>query len=227
MTFDVIATGSAGNAVTINGSILIDCGISYKRLRPRVENVVLCLLTHEHGDHFQPSTVHALHKERPAIRWGCCEWMVPLLLDAGVDKRAIDVLQPDVVFWYPLSTGGIMSVEPVQVVHNVPNCGFKIFAGGERVFYATDTGTLDGIEAKGFDYYLIEANHTREELDKRIREKMAAGEYAYEIEAARNHLSQEQAFDWLAEQMSPTSRYIFLHQHTDRQPNGQKGQHNG
>lgn len=218
-TFDVIATGSAGNAVAIgDGRILIDCGIPYSRLRPFVGGLRLVLLTHEHGDHFRPSTVRALHRERPALRWGCCDWMVLHLLAAGVDKRVIDVYEPNGMFYWYGSCHGF-GVCPVKLVHNVPNCGYRIFFGreGNKLFYATDTGTLDGIDAKDYDLYLIEANHTRAELEARIREKESSGEYAYEREAARNHLSQEQALDWLAENMGLNSRYVFLHQHQPKE----------
>lgn len=230
INFEVIATGSTGNAVTIDdGHILIDCGIPYSHLRPHIDNLRLVLLTHEHGDHFHPSAVRALHRERPALRWGCCEWMVPHLLAAGVDKRVIDVYDIGQSYLYEFLCGHpflrsstedltrLVTIKPVRLVHNVPNCGYKIELGYERLFYATDTGTLDGIEAEGYDLYLIEANHTRAELDARIQEKEAAGEYAYEREAARNHLSQEQALDWLAENMGPKSRYVFLHQHKPRE----------
>ena len=60
---------------------------------------------------------------------------------------------------------------------------------------------------------MIEANHTRAELEARAREKLDAGQFSYEIRAARNHLSREQAEEWLYQQMGPHSRYIFLHQH--------------
>ena len=82
------------------------------------------------------------------------------------------------------------------------------------MFYATDTATMDGIEAKGYDLYMIEANHVKAELEARRDAKVAAGEYAYEFNAARNHMSQEQAEDWLYQQMGPNSRYVFLHQHS-------------
>ena len=76
MTFNVIATGSTGNAVVINDSILIDCGVPYKALEPVKKDLKLVLLTHVHSDHFKPRTVRALHKERPALQWACGEWMV-------------------------------------------------------------------------------------------------------------------------------------------------------
>lgn len=219
MTYDILATGSTGNAVVINGSILIDCGVPYTTLEQSgyIKDLRLVLLTHEHGDHFKPSTVGRLHQERPALRWGCCEWMVPLLLAAWVDKRVIDVTRQTEPgeSSRALIYNGLAIVGPVALVHDVPNCGWQIHHGRESLFYATDTGTLDGIEAKNYDYYLIEANHTRAEIEARIAEKQARGEFAYEYRAAQNHLSQEQAREWLAQNAGPNSRYEFLHQHRE------------
>ena len=212
MTFEVIASGSTGNAVVINREILIDVGVPFKALEGVKKDLKLVLLTHAHGDHFKPRTVRALHRERPALRWGCCEWMVAPLLEAGVDKRVIDVFTVGSCFIYK----GLCTVVPEELTHDVQNCGYHIWRGSESLFYATDTATLDGVEAQGYDWYLIEANHTREELEARAREKMEAGEYAYEYRAAANHLSQEQALDWLYQQMGPKSRYVFLHQHSER-----------
>lgn len=222
MTFDVIATGSTGNAVVINGSILIDVGVPFKALEAVKKDLKLVLLTHAHGDHFHPRTVRALHKERPTLRWGCCDWMVGPLLEAGVDKRVIDVFGTGDTLCY----WRLCAVTPQLLVHDVPNCGYHItfFHDGkdERLFYATDTATLDGVEANGYDLYLIEANHTMEDIQRRAWEKLNAGEIAYEVRAAANHLSQEQALDWLYQQMGPHSQYVFLHQHSERsKPNAQ------
>lgn len=106
-------------------------------------------------------------------------------------------------------------MRPIGLVHNVQNCGYCICIGNERAFYATDTSNLDGIKARDYDLYLVEANHTQAEIEARIAAKQAAGEFAYEYAAAKNHLSREQAMDWLAENMGPNSRYVFLHQHKE------------
>ncbi|MCQ4769018.1 MBL fold metallo-hydrolase [Intestinimonas massiliensis] len=209
MTYEVISTGSKGNAVIINGLILIDCGVPFRALSTNARALKLVLLTHIHGDHFKPRTAAALHRERPALRWGCCEWMVGPLLEAGVDKRMIDVLTPGHCFVYQ----GLGTVMPERLVHNVPNCGYHIWMGVEALFYATDTGSLDGVAANGYDLYLVEANHTRAELGARLEAKRAAGEYAYEWAAAQNHLSLEQAEDWIYQNIGPNGRYAFLHQH--------------
>ena len=214
MTYNIIATGSSGNAVILDGRILIDCGVPYKMLRPYVRDLQLVLLTHEHGDHFRPGTVRTLAMARPALRWGCCDWMVLHLLGAGVDKRVIDVYAPTYSAVYHWLDD--LMVIPVPLFHNVPNCGYKLALHGEKIFYATDTGTMDGVEAPYYDLYLIEANHTQAEIEERIREKEAAGEFIYETAAMQNHLSREQALEWLSRNMGQNSRYVFLHQHQER-----------
>lgn len=216
MEYEIIATGSTGNAVRINQHILIDCGVSFKKLQPVMRELNLVLLTHIHGDHFKGSTVRALHRARPALRFGCCEWMVEPLINAGVDKRVIDVYKCG-DFPYVYDTRPVLSIRPVMLMHNVPNCGYVICEGNEKAFYATDTGTLDGIRMKNFDLYLIEANHTTAEIEAAVAEAEANGEYSYRIRAAENHLSQEQATQWLLENMGPKSSYEFLHQHVNRE----------
>jgi len=218
MTYDILATGSSGNAVIINGEILIDIGVPYKTLEQSgyIKALKLVLLTHEHGDHFNPSTVRRLHQERPRLRFGCCEWMVGPLLEAGVNKLMIDVYRFEHTYRYgEFHRYGKFQVSSEPTPHDVQNCCYHINAYGDLLFYATDTSTLDGIEAKDYDLYLIEANHTRAEIEARIAEKQARGEFSYEARAVRNHLSREQAEEWLARNAGPNSRYVFLHQHKE------------
>lgn len=229
MTYDILATGSGGNAAVINGEILIDCGVPMKRLRESgyIKRLKLALLTHEHGDHFNAAAVRALHRERPSLRWICGEWMVAPnerlepgpLIKAGVDMRLIFPQKPGSTWLY-----GDISAALEEIPHDVRNCCWHVIHRGETLFYATDTGTLDGIEAKDYDLYLIEANHTRAEIEARIADKQARGQFAYEYRAARNHLSREQALDWLARNAGPKSRYVFLHQHREKEaPDGNMG----
>lgn len=212
MNYNIISTGSQGNAVIIDGKIMIDCGVPWKMVRPFSRKLQLVLLTHEHGDHFRPSTVKKLSCERPGIRWGCCRWMVDLLLEAGINEKQIDVLEIGEDYCY----SNLIRVTPEKLSHNVPNCGYHIQIDGEYMFYATDTGNLDGVQAKGYDLYMIEANHSREEILARIRAKSSSGVYAYEMDVIRNHLSVEQANDFIYRNAKPTSEYVYLHQHRER-----------
>ena len=208
--YKVIKTGSRGNAIVINGEIMIDCGVSYKALREVYKDLRLVLLTHRHGDHCKPSTVHTLARERPSLRWGMGNWMLGSALSAGIGVSNIDIYSGGSEYKYTSYTVGAFGL-----VHDARNCGYRIDIGGERLFYATDTANLEGVVAKDYDLYLIEANYDEDDAVSRIADKVTRGEYAYEYRAMRNHLSRQQALDWLYANMGAKSEYAFLHEHED------------
>lgn len=214
MRYEVIQSGSDGNATVVNGNILVDCGVPYYKLLPYARDLRLVLLTHQHSDHFNRFTIRRLAKERPTLRWACAEWLVYYLLAAGVDIRNIDVIETDgSVYLYNFKEP--VSIKAERLNHNVPNCGYHVWTGGDRLFYATDTGSLDGIEAKNYDIYMVEANYTETALKLREEAKLEAGEFAYETAARENHLSYEQAIEWLQQNMGPRSIWIPMHQHKE------------
>ena len=211
MNYNIISTGSQGNAVVLNDYILIDCGVSFKALKEVYKDIKIVLLTHCHSDHFNSTTIKTLARERPTLRFACCKWLVPNLLDCNVSQRSIDVLEIGKIYDY-----GAFKVSPIKLYHDVENCGFRVFCGGEKAIYATDTHTLERITAKDYDLYLIEANYGEEELQERINRKMETGEYCYELKVANRHLSHEQASAFLLENMRKDSEYVFLHGHKEK-----------
>lgn len=211
MNYNIISTGSKGNAVIIENIILIDCGVSYKALKEVSQNIKIVLLTHIHKDHFNSSAIRKLANDRPSIRWLCGRWLLDDLLACGVNKKQIDIVEFGVGYDY-----GILKIYPVPLVHNVPNVGYKVFMNGKKLFYATDTGSLDGIEAKDYDLYMIEANHSSDDILMRINDKKNNGGYIYELEAIKNHLSLEKANDFIYSNIGKNGRYVYLHMHEPR-----------
>ena len=65
MNYKIIESGSSGNATIVEDAILIDCGVSFKKLRDCYKNLKLVLLTHIHSDNFNKATIKRLAKERP------------------------------------------------------------------------------------------------------------------------------------------------------------------
>lgn len=206
--YEIISTGSQGNAVVLNGWLLIDCGVPFKALRTVWHKLRLVLLTHIHGDHFNRSTIRRLAELRPMLRFACCDWLVAPLVECGVKKTNIDVLAPDVMSRY-----SHCDVTPFELSHDVPNCGYKIAFENGRVIYATDTRNLNGIEAKNYDLYMVEANYTDEEIAARIRSKKEHLEYAYERRVLDTHLSKADADDFVYRNIGPGGEYVYLHTH--------------
>lgn len=207
MNYQIISSSSKGNAVCVD-SILVDCGVSFKALCGVVSDIKLVLLTHEHSDHFNSNTIKKLADERPTLRFGCCKWLVKKLYDAGIESSRIDVYEVGKIYDYMQ-----FKISPVKLYHDVPQCGYRVYIGDEKALYCTDTSTLDGISAKGYNLYLLEANYEDEELQERIKSKQEKGEYAYEFNVAGRHLSKKQCDDFLMENAGENSKYVYLHEH--------------
>ena len=210
MNYKIIATGSTGNAVVINGSMLIDCGVPLKALGAFKKKIKIVLLTHIHTDHFNKTTIRRLAAERPTLRFACCKWLVADLLACGVSAHNIDMLQTGKLYNY-----GSVQISPIKLYHDVDNCGWRIFIGAEKAIYITDTTTVKGIAAKNYDLYLVEANYSEPELQERIRAKEAAGQYIYEYRVLKTHLSKEECDEWLLENAGENSEYVYIHQHKE------------
>lgn len=210
INFNIVSTGSKGNAVILEDFILIDCGVPFSHIKKYISSLKLALLTHIHSDHFKMSTIKRLAFERPSLRFACCRWLVQPLVQAGVNPKNIDVLDFDIMYNY-----GLCNVIAVPLNHNVPNVGYKIHFPKGRVFYATDTNDLKGIVARHYDLYMIEANYEDEVIQEKIKAKEIAGLYAYEKQVLKNHLSKAKADDFIIRMSGPNSRFCYLHCHDD------------
>lgn len=213
--YNILSTGSEGNAVIIQDIVLIDCGVSWKLIEPYAKDLKLALISHVHIDHLKKQTIKRLAAERPSLRFGCGRFVAPSLLNAGVRKSNIDLLDADVMYGY-----GLLNVIPVALVHNVPNYGFKLHFKAGKVFYATDTGNLNGVSARHYDLYMVEANYGEQEIQERISRKKEASEFIYENSVLKNHLSLEQCNDFIYRNIGPGGQYVYLHCHKERGDHG-------
>lgn len=211
MNYNIISTGSQGNAIVLNNIILLDCGVPFRDLKDVCKGLKIVLLTHIHGDHFNKATIRKLAAERPTLRFACCSWLVPALLQCGVSIHNIDSLEIGRIYDYKT-----FKVSPVKLYHDVNNAGWRVFQNAEKAIYMTDTVTLEGITAKNYDLYLVEANYITEELEERIRSKEAAGQFVYEYRVKRVHLSKEKCDEWLLENVGESSKAIYIHQHIEK-----------
>ena len=211
MNYNIISTGSQGNAIVLNNIILLDCGVPFRELKDVYKDIKIVLLTHIHGDHFNKTTIRKLAAERPTLRFSCCKWLTSELLACGVEPLNIDQLQIGKLYDYKA-----FQISPVKLYHDVDNAGWRVFMNAEKAIYMTDTVTLEGITAKNYDLYLVEANYITEELEERIRSKEAAGEYVYEYRVQKVHLSKEKCDEWLLENIGENSEAVYIHQHTEK-----------
>ena len=165
MNYKIISSCSTGNATIIKDIILIDCGVTFKKLEKYYKKLKIVLLTHIHSDHFKKETIKKLAQERPTLRFACCEWLLKPLLECEVERKNIDVLQIGTKYDYKL-----FKIVPIKLYHDVPQCGYRVLFDDYKVIYMTDTKTVEGISAKNYDLYLVEGNYDEDEIEETIKE---------------------------------------------------------
>ena len=206
MKYNIINSGSDGNATIVEEIILIDCGVSFKKLSPYIKKLKLVFISHIHGDHFNKKTVKRLAEERPTLRFAVGEYLVEELVKCGVEKKNIDLIEWDKIYDYSL-----FKIKTFELFHDVENVGIKIYLNNKKLIYATDTNSIDHVSAKNYDVYLIEGNYiNEEELHQRAVTK------EYEERVKRTHLSQVKTNEWLLKNMGENSKYEFMHQHKEK-----------
>lgn len=201
--YKIISSGSKGNAVLYFGTILIDCGVPYTSIQPYLYDIQIVLLTHRHLDHFNFSAIERLCYERPTLRIGCGPHMVDYL--NGI--KNVDVY--NLGKWYDY---GDIKIAPVKLYHDVPNYGYRLMYNLSKVFHATDTAHLDGIEAKNYDLYAIESNYNEDTVYDIISDRESRGLFAHQKGAINSHLSEQQARDFILKNKGEHSQIIRLHE---------------
>ena len=204
--YNVIATGSTGNAVNYGNIILVDVGVPFLKVKPFLNGLKLVLLTHEHNDHFNLTTIKRMAFERPALRFGCGKFLADKL--TGINN--IDVYEAGKMYDY-----GLFQISPVILYHDTLNFGYRIFIDDKKIFHATDSAHLNGITAKDYSIYALEANYDEDTVWQHIEEKESRGEYAHQRGAINSHLSIQQAQDFILRNAGKEYEFIKLHQSKD------------
>lgn len=203
--YNIISTGSHGNCVIYHKSIMVDIGVPYSVIKPYVKDIELVLLTHEHKDHINIKTLERLLFERPSVTVICGEFMLKNL-------QSIDQNRIMTIGIYGMINYYNLDIYPIQLYHDVPNFGWRIFKGDHKIIHATDTHTLQGITAKNYDLYMIEANYDADTVWHNIREQEANGQFAHQRGSINSHLSRQQAHEFFLQNKGEHSKLVALHQ---------------
>jgi len=191
---NIIGTGSAGNAILLCDSVLIDVGLPYKDLSKYAQEIKIVLLTHIHGDHFNRSSIRKLYIENENIRFCCGDFLEQNLIDLGISKNRIIVLERGKKY----NLGDVI-FSPVFLQHDVKNFGYRVMQNGHKHFHATDASNLEGISAENYNSATVEANHDLLAATKIIEEKNLSGEFCHLNRAIKTHLSVDKAIKFITD----------------------------
>lgn len=198
----ILGSGSSGNGyiLTVDGkSIIIELGVPYLDYVSNVDlsDVVACLVSHRHKDHYNDKTAKRFCKAGiPIFTNG------DVIKNSGIPSKFSRMMEMKVGKAYMLGEGFV--VQPMNLTHSVQNYGFLI--RNERfgkLVFATDTSAFP-YRFKGVNHWLIECNYDPNII---IDDKLAG-------EATRSnygdHLSKQQCFEALKENYTIETKSITL-----------------
>ena len=209
----ILASGSKGNATLLQAgdtSILVDAGISARRIKKGLERVGVqpsqlagIFITHEHRDHIDGLSVFCQYNKIPVFA-NEETWLAVGFL-GKVESRQRRML-PDNMFKV-----GDISLQSFPVAHDAARpVGFSFFYRDSKCTFATDLGHVDAKVKEAFagsDTIIVEANHDRQMLKE--------GKYPHYLKARisgpKGHLSNEDAGALLAEVCSKHTEVFLAH----------------
>lgn len=206
MKYNIIGSSSKGNAIIIEDKILLDCGVSYTKLKQYLKEIKLIFISHVHLDHLNPKAIRQIAYNYPTIKFitGSKE-VVKRLVECNVGTKSIFILKPNKK--YDL---GLCRVKLELLQHDTPNYALKCEYQKKKFIYIVDTASVENIEAKEYDLYLIEANYKEEVLNKHLKE--CEEDRVYLDRVPLTHLSYEKANDFLISNMGGNSEFKYIHE---------------
>lgn len=200
MKFESLASSSHGNAYIVSDNdtrILIECGISHKKLQKlsgfSLSEFKACLVSHEHNDHAKS---------------------VQDLIEHGMDvymslgtAEAVDAPHAQIIEAMEQFNVGSLDIVPFSTFHDAKEpLGFLIKSrtDGDVLAFATDTVNLR-YKFPGLNILAIEANYDKNVLDKseKLPEKTRS-------RITKTHMEIETLCDYLRELDLSSCREVHL-----------------
>lgn len=211
MRVTILGSGSEGNALLLESgttSVLVDAGLSYRKLVQRFEavgrkipvDIAAVLVTHSHGD-------HGAHASTYATRLGCPVRATELTMDALRLRQA--AIRETFAVGRPFVIGDI-AIHSHKIPHDAPQVALCFETKETKLGLVTDLGHLPkGLSEflSGCETLLLESNHDPDML--------ATGPYPGALKrrvgGSLGHLSNAQAGDLLASLDQTPSDVVLMH----------------
>ncbi len=209
----VLGSGSTGNATWVasaSTAVLIDAGLSGRRIRQRLEGIGAALdhvhgicVSHEHKDHV--GSLRILHR-----RHG-----IPVYANAGTAEALARYPEWAQLSWNLFTTGqpfviGDLTIKPFSVPHDAYDpVGFVVEHAGIRAGIVTDMGMATSLireQLRACQLIVMESNHDEHLLQDCAR----PWSLKQRIRGRQGHLSNQAAADLLRDIAGPTVRQVWL-----------------
>lgn len=172
LNFCSLYSGSSGNSLfvqTANSKILIDCGVSSKKVEEALNSIEVApssidavLVTHEHIDHVKGLATFSSKFNIPVF--STAETFENMeKITSKISENNLNYFKINEKFCI-----GDLEILPFSIPHDAANpCGFNIFADKQKISIATDIGHMNCEilnKLEGSSFLLLESNYDTEVL---------------------------------------------------------------
>lgn len=185
--FKIIATGSSGNAYSINDELLLDAGVSASKIRKATNfSIPHILITHEHGDHTQAV--------KTMLGYGASLYMTQGTKEAlGLDDINIHIVEENKSFYIK-----DYEITPFKSYHDANEpVNYQIKIGTSKILYITDTKDIP-YDFADLTHLLLEINYTLPTLLDNAR--IEPERHKYFLRTRQTHMGDTRAISWLKNQ---------------------------
>lgn len=210
--FSLLGSGSGGNALLVAShscKILVDCGLSFKRLNARVtelgeslNGLAAVLVTHEHGDHVLGLGTLARRLNVPVYLTSLTYQSLPATVGALPDVRVFEAGDTFVC--------GELSIESFSVSHDAADpVSYVVSCGGVRLGIACDMGYVSALVRQrlhGAHGLILESNYCPDML----RNGKYPAQVQQRIRGKRGHLSNGDSSSLLHSLMHDALQVVVL-----------------
>lgn len=205
ITIKPIVSGSTGNCYYISDgktNILIECGISFKKIQQavgfKVSKLSGVLISHEHKDHS--------HSTKDMIKAGINCYMSPgtakVLKLSGHRVKTVSAMEQ-----FKIGTWEILSFDTIHDAEEP--LGFLLVSGKNKILYITDSAFVK-YRFKELTHIMIECNYQDELLQQNIEEGIV--DYGLKKRLLQTHMSLKQVIVFLkANDLSAVREIHLLH----------------
>lgn len=199
----MLSSGSHGNSLIIKPyQLIVDLGLSYKYYDEELlRKIKYVFLTHQHGDHFNITTINKIMKNQPHIKFIMRDEMFDILKDRFAAKNnynlnmsAIQIIKENEDIVFDLDNDEVLVVNAHKTDHgDIENTAYT-FKGSvdvdefeqPTILYASDlidtepTELGDGLPSdETYDLMFLEANYDHQILVDRLYEIVNSDDSQY------------------------------------------------